>query len=150
MKPRFLPFTRAFALVAALLLSATSAFSAGLADQITAEGLLITKAELRRHFAAPEDDAFRPATYAELYAALGPAQPNYLVVRFHMKTQGHYYGEAEARINGAKHGTRLNVMLHFNNGWVEYFIPMDSVIFGLPNKEGSPSVTVVWNELKIK
>jgi hypothetical protein len=117
---------------------------------ITAEALIVTKAELRRHMAASEDDAFRPATYRELDDARGPAQPNYLVVRFRTKTPGHYSGEAEARINGAKHGTKLNVMLHYNQGWVEYFIPMDSVMYGPPNKEGSPKVAVIWNSLETK
>lgn len=124
--------------------------AAPLADNITAEAFVITKAELRRHMAADETDPFRPATYHELTAALGPGQPSYLVVRFLMKQPGHYSGEAEAKINGGKTGTKLNVMLHFNQGWVEYFIPMDSVMFGPSNKAGCPEVAVTWNSLQAK
>jgi hypothetical protein len=143
----FLP--RAAALVAAFFASFTLAPASPLADLITAEALIVTKAELRRHMAAGDDDVYRPATYQELAASRGAAQPDYLVVRFLMKTPGHYSGEAEVRINGAKHGTKLNVMLHFNKGWVEYFIPMDGVMYGQP-KEGSPSVMVGWNKLEAK
>jgi hypothetical protein len=142
--------SRAAALAAAIFASSTLAPASPLVDLITAEALIVTKAELRRHMAASDDDSFRPATYQDLAATQGAAQPDYLVVRFLTKKPGHYSGEAEARINGAKHGTKLNVMLHYNKGWVEYFIPMDSVIYGRPDKAGSPQVAVVWNQLETK
>ncbi|HWA27526.1 MAG TPA: hypothetical protein VG734_17860 [Lacunisphaera sp.] len=140
----------------AWLFAATACFAA-LKDNITAEGLVVTKAELRRHLAAPDDDRWRPATFGELEAAR-EAQPNYLVVRFHTAVPGHYYGEAEARIDGAKHGPRLNVVLHFNQGWVEYYIPLDGQAWRTRERKGdrpqlrtgSPLVTVEWNELNTK
>lgn len=121
-----------------------------LAENITAEALIVTKAELRRHMAAADDDVFRPATYGELEASRGEAQPDYLVVRFRPKRPGHYSGEAEARIDGARHGTKLNVVLHYNKDWVEYFIPLDGVMYGGRGHEGSPKVAVTWNRLETK
>jgi len=123
---------------------------APLAASVKAEALIITKAELRRHLAADESDLWRPASYAELEASRGPSQPDYLVVRFLMKQPGHYSGEAEAHINGSKNGTKINVVLHFNQDWVEYFIPMDGVMYGPPGKTGRPEVSVVWNHLETK
>lgn len=122
-----------------------------LQDNLVSEALIVTKAELRRHLSTSEDDAWRPATYADLEASRGPGQPDYLVVRFQQRVLGHYYGEAEARINGSEHGTKLNVMLHFNRGWVEYFIPLDGHMYGVFGKQpGGPVVAVVWNSLKAK
>ena len=129
---------------------ALGASAASLEDKLVSDALIVTKAELRRHLSAPDDDKWRPATYADLAASRGPAQPDYLVVRFQQKVLGHYYGEAEARINGAHHGTRINVVLHYNKGWVEYFIPLDAVIYGPDQKPGGPAVTVVWNSLRAK
>jgi hypothetical protein len=136
--------------LACLLTLALGASAAALQDNLVSEALIVTKAELRRHLAAPEDDPWRPATYADLAASRGPAQPDYLVVRFRPKVPGHYDGEAEARLNGAKHGTKLNVTLHFNPGWVEYFIPFDGVMYGPDQKPGGPTVTVSWNRLQAK
>jgi hypothetical protein len=128
---------------------AATACAASLKDNIKAEALIVTKTELRRHLSAPEDDLWRPATYANLEASRGPGQPDYLIVRFQQRKPGHYYGEAEARIDGHKRGTRLNVVLHFNQGWVEYFIPLDGR--GWPvRREGGPTVTVDWNSLDSK
>ena len=126
------------------------AVAAPLQDSIVSEALIVTKAELRRHFSAPDADPWRPATYADLVASRGPGQPDYLVVRFQLQVPGHYFGEAEAKINGAKNGTKLNVMLHFNRGWVEYFIPLDGIIYGPSTDSGIPTVQVTWNSLKAK
>jgi hypothetical protein len=136
--------------LACLFALALGASAASLEANLVSEALIVTKAELRRHLSAPEDDAWRPATYADLEASRGPGQPDYLVVRFQQKVLGHYTGEAEARINGDKHGTKLNVMLHFNKGWVEYFIPLDGLMYGGFGKPGSPTVTVAWNSLQAK
>lgn len=137
--------------LALLLLALTSTLVANpLANNIRSEALIVTKAELRRHMAAAEDDAFRPATYRELAASLGDAQPDYLVVRFLTTRLGHYTGEAEARVNGSPNGFKINVVLHYNKGWVEYFIPLDSMSFGPPHKDGSPKVVVTWNKLETK
>ncbi|HEX2860191.1 MAG TPA: hypothetical protein VHN79_01070 [Lacunisphaera sp.] len=124
--------------------------AASLRENITSEAFLVTRAELRRHFAAPDDDAWRPASYADLEASRGTAQPDYLVVRFRAKVPGHYYGEAEARIDRRKHGQKIAVVLHFNPGWVEYFIPLDGGVYAMPATPGSPIVTVIWNELRAK
>lgn len=129
---------------------ALGASAASLEDNLVSEALIVTKAELRRHLAAPESDPWRPATYADLAASRGPAQPDYLVVRFRQKVLGHYYGEAEVRINGAKHGTRLNVVLHYNGGWVEYFIPLDGGMYGPDHQPGGPAASVSWINLKVK
>ncbi|RXK53644.1 hypothetical protein ESB00_18320 [Oleiharenicola lentus] len=137
--------------LALLFLALGSVLAASpLADNITVEALIVTKAELRRHMAAGVDDTFRPATYDELEASRGEAQPDYLVARFRLKRPGHYSGEAEARIDGARQGTKLNVVLHFNKGWVEYFIPLDGLIYGGRGKEGGPKVAVSWNRLETK
>jgi len=128
---------------------AITARAASFKDNITIDALIVTKAELRRHMAAPDDDRLRPATYAELGASRGAAQPDYLVVRFLTTVPGHYFGEAEARINGAKHGPKLNVLLHFNKGWVEYFIPLDGYGWSI-RQEGGPTVIVDWNSLDAK
>ena len=132
--------------------------AAPLKDHITIDALVVTKAELRRHMAASEDDRFRPATYADLQASSGPGQAVYLVVRFLAKTPGHDFGEAEARIDGNRNGTKLNVMLHFNKGWVEYFIPLDSLGWRSMERDGTmiklrsggPAVVVDWNRLESK
>lgn len=128
------------------------ASAASLEANLVSEALIVTKAELRRHLSAPEDDPWRPATYADLAASRGPGQPDYLVVRFRQKVPGHYFGEAEVRINGAKHGTRLNVTLHYNKGWVEYFIPLDGGMYGYgpDQKPGGPTAAVSWHSLKAK
>ncbi|MDQ5977951.1 MAG: hypothetical protein QG602_923 [Verrucomicrobiota bacterium] len=136
--------------LACLFALALGASAASLEANLVSEALIVTKAELRRHLSAPEDDAWRPATYTDLEASRGPGQPDYLVVRFKQKVLGHYSGEAEARINGAPHGNKLNVMLHFNKGWVEYFVPLDGLIYGGFGKPGGPTVTVVWNSLHAK
>lgn len=127
-------------------------------DNITIEALIVTKAELRRHMAAPEDDKFRPASYADLEASRSPSQPDYLVVRFLATVPGHYFGEAEAKIDGGKRGVKVNVTLHFNRGWVEYFIPLDGLAWqgmehdgtNLRRKPGSPAVNVDWISLQAK
>jgi hypothetical protein len=152
-------------LAAGFLLGATvSALAADLGDQIKVEALIVTKAELRRHFSAPEGDTWRPATYADLEASRGPGQPDYLVVRFRELVPGHYSGEAQARIDGQKNYsgeaqaridgqknvTSLNVGLHFNSGWVEYLIPRDGFIYAAPGKPGGPEVAVAWNSLHAK
>jgi hypothetical protein len=134
-------------LAAALALS-VAGLAAGLEKNITAEAAIVTKAGLRAHVAAGDDAPLHPATYAELAAALGDSQPSYLIVRFKTTVPGHYSGEAEARRDGGINGTKLNVVLHYNKGWVEYYIPLDSVSF--PQKPGSPSVTVHWNKLETK
>jgi hypothetical protein len=139
----------AFACLFTLAL-ALGASAAPLEDNLVSEALIVTKAELRRHLSAPESDAWRPATYADLAASRGPAQPDYLIVRFQQKVPGHYFGEVEIRINGAKHGTKLNVTLHYNKGWVEYFIPQDGRIYGPDQKAGGPTALVSWNSLKAK
>jgi hypothetical protein len=125
----------------------STAGAAVLEERIQIEALIVTKAELRRHMGATETDALHPATYAELIASRGAAQPDYLVVRFFTSKPGHFSGEAEASIDGQKQGTKLNVVLHYNKGWVEYFVPLDGVIFSSRKKEGSPTVTVKWNKL---
>lgn len=130
-------------------LLAVPAFAGQLAENIKVEALVVTKAELRRHLAAPDNDPWRPATYNELEASRGPAQPDYLVMRFLASVPGHYYGEVEARIDGAKHGTRQNVVLHFNPGWVEYFIPLDGRAWPI-RRPGGPTVAVNWNSLDAK
>jgi hypothetical protein len=71
-------------------------------------------------------------------------------VRFRADVPGHYTGEAEVRIDGAVSGTKLNVMLHYNPGWVEYFIPWDGAVFSLPDRDGTPSLEVSWNRLRVK
>jgi hypothetical protein len=133
-----------------LFASILPALAAPLEDNIASEALLVTKAELRRHLAADAGDAFRPATYAELEASRGEAQPDYLVLRFKLKKPGHYYGQVEARIDGRKQGTRQEVVLHFNRGWVEYFIPLDGGVYAMPGAPGGPTVAVAWNELQAK
>jgi hypothetical protein len=144
-------------LVTAWLLAAVAG-AASPDRNIRIDALVVTKAELRRHLAAPEGDRFRPATYAELEASRGTAQPDYLVVRFQMTTPGHYFGEAEASIDGNRNGTKLNVVLHFNPGWVEYFIPLDGLAWrslefvdAKPRvRRGGPVVAVGWNRLESK
>ncbi len=130
--------------------------AAPLKDRIKIDALIVTKAELRRHMAAPEDDRLRPATFADLEASRGAEQPDYLVARFLASVPGHYSGEAVATIDGNKNGPKLEVMLHFNKGWVEYFIPLDGLAWrsvdrdgtGIRHREGSPLVTVNWNRLE--
>lgn len=135
--------------IAFLCLIAATTSAASLEDKIVAEAIIVTKAELRRHMAASEDDAWRPASYADLEASRGDKQPDYLVVRFRSIVPAHYYGEVEAKIDGAKHGIRLDVVLHYNRGWVEYFIPLDGRSWPV-RKDGGPSVVVTWNSLKTK
>lgn len=135
--------------IAVLCLISAVASAAPLEEKIVAEGLIVTKAELRRHMAAPEGDGWRPASYSDLQMSRGEAQPDYLVVRFRSVIPGHYFGEAEAKFNGARHGTKLNVVLHFNKGWVEYFIPLDGIAWPM-QKDGGPSVVVTWNKLETK
>jgi hypothetical protein len=136
--------------LACLVALSLSEAAASLQDNLICEALIVTKAELRRHMSSSEDDQLRPATYGDLEASRGPGQPDYLVVRFRQQVPGHYFGEAEARIDGSKHGTKLNVTLHYNKGWVEYFIPLDGVMYGSPGKAGGPAVAVTWNNLKAK
>jgi len=128
----------------------TAAVAASLKDNIRIEALIVTKAELRRHMGAPVEDQLRPATYAELEASRGPSQPDYLVVRFLTTVPGHYTGVAEAKIDRSRGGTKLDVLLHFNKGWVEYFIPLDSRIYSVFPKQGGPSVTVSWISLEVE
>ena len=137
--------------LALICILAVAAGAAPLKDNIKIEAMIVTKAELRRHMSAQEDDHFKPATYADLQASSEHAsgdskQPDYLVVRFLTVVLGHYSGEAEAKIDGSIHGTRINVVLHFNKGWVEYFIPLDGLAWS-PFKKGSPTVSVTWNKL---
>lgn len=134
--------------IAAIFALVAAAAAAPLKDSIKIEAMIVTKAELRRHMSAPEEDRLRPATYADLEASRGSAQPDYLVVRFLEIRPGHFWGEAEARIDSSRGGTKLNVVLHFNRGWVEYFIPLDGGIYSTPNKEGGPVVSVTWNSLQ--
>lgn len=135
--------------VLSLALALTSR-AASLSDGIKAEAIIVTKAELRRHLSAQEGDQFRPSSYADLEASRGSDQPDYLVVRFLELKPGHYFGEAEARIAGNPNGVRLNVMLHFNKGWVEYFIPLDGLIYGMHGQVGHPEVSVTWKSLHAK
>ncbi|HOD47165.1 MAG TPA: hypothetical protein PKK58_07270 [Opitutaceae bacterium] len=132
-----------------LCLIAATASAASLEDKIITEALIVTKAELRRHMAAPENDAWRPASYVDLAASRGDMEPDYLVVRLRTSVPGHYYGEAEAKIDGAKAGTKLNITLHYNQGWVEYFIPLDGLSWPI-TKDGKPSVILTWNRLETK
>jgi len=142
--------------VALLLLLTAAVRGAGLADKIQIEALVVTRAELRRHFAAAEDDAWRPATFEDLTKSQGLAQPDYLVVRFRTSVPAHYNGEAEAKIDGGMWRTRLNVTLHYNKGWVEYFIPLDAVGWRFTERNGTslhvrigrPAVVVEWLSLK--
>jgi hypothetical protein len=134
-----------------------------LQENIKIEAMIVTKTELRRHMAAPEDDKFRPATYAEL-SSIKPnpgrsEQPDYLVVRFLTTNPGHYDGEAEAMVDGGRtYRYKFSVMLHFNRGWVEYFIPVESITyFERANEKGlffpsknCPVVTVRWNRLQVQ
>lgn len=124
--------------------------AASLENNIKSEAAIVTKAGLRAHVAAGDGAPLRPATYAELGASRGEAQPDYLIVRFKLIQPGHYSGEAEARIDGSKNGTKLNVALHFNKGWVEYYIPLDGVMYGPLASKDSPLVTVQWNSLQAK
>ena len=124
-------------------------------EHIEIQAMIVTKAELRRHMSAPENDHFRPATYAELAASRGAAQPDYLVVRFLTTVPGHFNGESEAFIDGSRHGYKFTSALHFNKGWVEYFFPLDGVIYADRNKHdgdptlsgNSPNVSVNWSRL---
>ncbi len=144
---------RYLALVLALGIVADAA---PLKDKIKIDALIVTKGELRRHMAAPEDDRLRPASFSDLEASRGAGQPDYLVVRFLTSVPGHYAGEAVATIDGNKHGPKLDVTLHFNKGWVEYFIPLDGLAWrsmekdgaNVRRREGSPLVTVAWNRLE--
>lgn len=144
-------------LVVAGLLAAVAG-AVPLDRKIKIDALVVTEAELRRHMAAPEGDELRPATYADLEASRGAAQPDYLVMRFMMTTPGHYSGEVEARVDGNRNGTKLNVVLHFNPGWVEYFIPLDGlgwrsmeIVGDKPRlRSGGPVVAVGWNRLESK
>ncbi len=137
---------------------AVTASAASPKEKITIDALIVTKAELRRHLAAPEDDPWRPATFADLAASRDVAQPDYLVVRFLATQRGHYWGEVETKIDGAKRGIKLDVTLHFNRGWVEYFIPLDGHGWrsverngtGIQPRKGGPTVTVDWNRLYSK
>lgn len=148
--------TLRYLVLACLLVTAASA--APLKHGIKIDALIVTKTELRRHMAALADDRFRPATYADLEASRGEAQPDYLVVRFLTTVPGHYSGEAEAKIDGNKHGTKFNVVLHFNQGWVEYFIPLDGPGWRSQERDGTnvrirkggPLVVVEWNHLDSK
>lgn len=135
--------------IAFLCVIVATVSAASLEERIVAEAIIVTKAELRRHMAASETDAWRPASYADLEASRGDKQPDYLVVRFRSVVPGHYYGEVEAKVDGAKHGTKLKVVLHYNRGWVEYFIPLDGLSWPM-RKEGGPVVAVTWNSLKTK
>lgn len=137
-------------LVIALVALATTATAAPLEDNIEVDALLVTKAELRRHMSASETDQFIPATYSDLAATRGEAQPDYIVLRFKTTVLGHYSGEVQALINDSKNGLKVNVTLHYNKGWVEYFIPMDGVIYGMQRTKGSPTVSVKWNRLRVK
>jgi hypothetical protein len=119
-------------------------------NHIASEAMIVTKSELRRHMSARDDDQLKPATYADLAASRGESQPDYLVLRFRMKVPGHYFGQAEARIHGHKNGWRQDVVLHFNKGWVEYFIPLDGVMYAADGAEGGPMLSITWNSLKTK
>jgi len=129
---------------------ALTAHASSLSESIKVDAMIVTKAELRRHMSAQEGDQLRPSSYADLEASQGAAQPDYLVVRFLELKLGHYFGEAEARIADNPNGFKLNVMLHFNKGWVEYFIPLDGMIYAVRGKAGSPAVLVTWNSLHAK
>lgn len=136
-----------------LVLLFTLALTAGassLSERIKVDAMIVTKAELRRHMSAQASDQLRPSSYADLEASQGAAQPDYLVVRFLELVPGHYFGEAEARIADNSNGLKLNAMLHFNKGWVEYFIPLDGLIYGVRGKTGSPEVSITWNSLHAK
>jgi len=133
-----------------LLAVALSAHGSPLADNIKVEAMIVTKAELHRHLSAGDSDRFRPATYAELAASRGAGQPDYLVMRFLELKPGHYSGEVEARIDHNANGIKQTVTLHFNKDWVDYFIPLDGFIYGVPGRPGSPAVSVSWNRLEAK
>ena len=133
-----------------LCVSMLSSLASSLSDRIQVEAMVVTKAELRRHMAADVNDQLQPSSYSELFASQGDSQPDYLVVRFHELIPGHYFGEAEAQVNEGPRGIKLNVVLHFNKGWVEYFIPLDGYIYGMPGKQGAPVVTVKWNSITSK
>jgi hypothetical protein len=133
-----------------LLALLSPAFATPLEEGIISEGLIVTKAELRRHLAADANDHLKPASYAELAASRGEGQPDYLVLRFKLKVPGHYFGEVEARVDRPKNGLKQPVTLHFNQGWVEYFIPLDGWMYAMPEKPGAPTVAVVWNKLQAK
>jgi hypothetical protein len=133
-----------------LLALTIGAHAAPLEDSLASEAMIVTKSELRRHMSAPDDDQLRQATYAELAASRGIGQPDYLVLRFRMKVPAHYFGQAEARLHGHKNGWRQDVVLHFNKGWVEYFIPLDGVMYAPDGTEGGPMLSVTWNSLKAK
>jgi hypothetical protein len=60
-------------LILSCLLSAVT-FAASIEANITIEAMIVTKAELRRHMAAPIDDIWRPASYADLERSRGEAQ----------------------------------------------------------------------------
>lgn len=123
-----------------------------LSDSIRVETMIVTKAELRRHFSADEKDRFRPSTRAELAAAYSNLkQPVYLVARFLPDTPGHYTGRYEVRCDGQLRAD-IPVALHYTEGWVEYFIPLSGIVYTIdltgPNsgraKEGRPSVSGKW------
>jgi hypothetical protein len=49
--------------------AASNVFAARLAEQITAEAVLVTKAELQRHFSASDDLAWQSSSYVDLATA---------------------------------------------------------------------------------
>jgi hypothetical protein len=123
-----------------------------LSDKIRVETMIVTKAELRRHWSAGEKDRFRPSTRAELAAAYSDLkQPVYLVARFLPDMPGHYTGRYEVRCDGQLRAS-IPVGLHFTQGWVEYFIPLSGLVYAIeltgPNmgrvKEGRPAVSGKW------
>jgi hypothetical protein len=123
-----------------------------LAEKIRVETMMVTKAELRRHFSAVENDRFRPSSRAELQAAYrNLKQPVYLIARFLPDTPGHYTGRYEVRCDGQVVAA-IPVALHYTEGWVEYVIPLSGMVYtielGGPKpgnpKEGSPSLSGKW------
>lgn len=126
------------------------AFAAPLQDRIKIEAVIVTKAELRRHLSATDDDQIIPSSRKELNSAYEDLkQPAYFVVRFLPDRPGHYTGDLEIKID-AQHRITLPVALHYTEGWVEYFIPLSGMLYARKHNspwefvEGSPVVAMKW------
>jgi len=116
------------------------------------EAMVVTKAEFQRHMSASVNDRLRPATYAELAALRGSAQPDYLVVRVLATGSGSWDGEGIAKIDGREPGYKFTTKTGVPKEWVEYLIPVDGAIYGDRKEAGngpivsenSPVVSVSW------
>jgi len=123
-----------------------------LKDRIKIDAVLVTKAELRRHMSATENDRIIPSTRKELKSAYTDLkQPVYLVVRLFPDVPGHYTGELEINVDGYR-TTEFLVALHFTRGWVEYFIPLSGIAYkrdpiNPKSWDESPVVTAKWMRL---